>query len=379
MASGSYSCGDYAIPDLFNSRANQNTINRFNVRCDKLATLDPFDKVAIVEQISGNTTKIVGVRFLSLNKAENSEFDIPFIMKYNSGDSYRIRIETGSTLFGKAIRITPSNNFKSEVTRFDTYRNNYSDGTINNRGLRTLMTKGVNIDRFANDGVIPIIFHTKTKASGKPSNMSESMDTIPWYIGLKWFVGLQVPNSRVFAYSCTTITGSNSKEISITGGWRELNLSFVDDVDRIIANSNNITVGINREVIPINYTIEYSGVTTVKLIDQAGTVKDLGVTDANDRSSKTVSGTIGSMPTITLKVLLKVTTEYHWIPYKTVGLYNGDTLVWELPSDPNKGVNYRDQAENGRSNAEKWLTVEVPIKPDYSFAIRTWYNKWAYH
>ena len=85
------------------------------------------------------------------------------------------------------------------------------------------------------------------------------------------------------------------------------------------------------------------------------------------------------MPTITLKVLLKVTTEYHWIPYKTVGLYNGDTLVWELPSDPNKGVNYRDQAENGRSNAEKWLTVEVPIKPDYSFAIRTWHNKWAYH
>ena len=367
------------IPSLFNNRANQNTINRFNVHCDKLATLDPFDKVAIVEQISGNTTKIVGVRFLSLNKAENSEFDIPFIMKYNSGDSYRIRIETGSTLFGKAIRITPSNNFKSEVTRFDTYRNNYSDGAINSRGLRTLMTNGVSIDRFANDGVIPIIFHTKTQANGKPSNMSESMDTVPWYIGLKWFVGLQIPNSQVFTYSCTTITGSNSKSTSVEGGWRELNLSFVDDVDRITANSNNITVGINREVVPIRYTITYSGINTVKLIDQAGTVKELGTPDANNRSSKTDGGTIGSMPTITLKVLLKQTRMRHWAPDQVVGLYNGDTLVWTLPYDPNTGVDYKNQMENGRNNSEKWLTIEVPIKPDYSFAITTWNNKWAFH
>ena len=300
-------------------------------------------------------------------------------MKYNSGDSYRIRIETGSTLFGKAIRITPSNNFKSEVTRFDTYRNNYSDGAINNRGLRTLMTKGVNIDRFANDGVIPIIFHTKTQANGKPSNMSESMDTIPWYIGLKWFVGLQVPNSQVFTYSCTTITGSNSKETSVEGGWRELNLSFVDDEARISANGSNITVGINREVVPIRYTITYSGINTVKLIDQAGTVKELGTPDASNRSSKTDGGTIGSMPTITLKVLLKQTRMRHWVPDQVVGLYNGNALVWTLPYDPNTGVDYKNQMENGRNNSEKWLTIEVPIKPDYSFAITTWNNKWAFH
>ena len=49
-------------------------------------------------------------------------------MKYTSGDSYRIRIETGSTLFGKAIRITPSNNFKSEITRLIRIEITTSDG-----------------------------------------------------------------------------------------------------------------------------------------------------------------------------------------------------------------------------------------------------------
>ena len=367
------------VDNMFAHPANHNKICKFNIRSSKLATIDPFDKVVIVEHISGNTTKIIGARFLSLTKSENSEIDIPFVMKYATGDSYRIRVESGSTLFGKPIRISMSNNFKSDIPKFESMRNNYAAGTINDHGLRTLMTKGIDISKFANNGVVPIIFNTKTQAAHKPPDVTETMDTIPWYTGLKWTVAMQVPNSQVFMYSYTTITGSDSKVTDMIGGWQTFELNFIDDEDRIRNNGNNITFGINRRIIPIRYTITYSGINTVKLIDQAGTVKELGTPNANDRSSKTDGGVIGSMPTIILKVLLKSTTEYHWVPDQVVTLYNGDTPVWTLPYDPTKGVDYRNQMENGRNNAEKWLTIEVPIKPDYSFAISTWHNKFVYH